>query len=188
MNYKLNEIFYSLQGEGLFTGFPAIFIRFAHCNLDCSFCDTDHNHHMTYDENSIYNYISQFPCKLIILTGGEPTLQNLTPLTKLLNQNGYNIHIETNGQRYFDKQYINFMTVSPKNSEFLIKQGDELKLVYHGQNIKKLQLYMNQTNFNLYYLQPENNNPIYIEKIIKICKENPKWNLSVQMQKILKIQ
>ena len=72
--YKINEIFYSLQGEGYFTGVPAIFIRFSGCNLRCPFCDTDHHSYTEMTAEEIAQAISEYPAETIILTGGEPTL------------------------------------------------------------------------------------------------------------------
>ena len=72
---KINEIFYSLQGEGHWTGTPAIFIRFAGCNLRCDFCDTNHESGEEYDTEELIKELSQYPAKRVILTGGEPGLQ-----------------------------------------------------------------------------------------------------------------
>lgn len=97
---KINEIFYSLQGEGKWTGLPNIFIRTAGCNLRCSFCDTkyayDNGKEMGLDE--ILNQIRKYPCKYICLTGGEPLLQEeIFRLIELLLKNNYKLCIETNG-------------------------------------------------------------------------------------------
>jgi 7-carboxy-7-deazaguanine synthase len=97
---KINEIFYSLQGEGKWTGLPNIFIRTTGCNLRCAFCDTkyayDNGKEMTLDE--ILKQISKFPCKYICLTGGEPLLQNeIFRLIELLLESKYKLCIETNG-------------------------------------------------------------------------------------------
>ena len=72
---KINEIFYSLQGEGHYTGTPAVFIRFAGCNLKCSFCDTDFTSFTEMIEDDIVREIGQYPTNHIVITGGEPTLQ-----------------------------------------------------------------------------------------------------------------
>jgi len=97
---KINEIFYSLQGEGKWTGLPNIFIRTAGCNLRCAFCDTkyayDNGKEMGLDE--ILNQISKYPCKYICLTGGEPLLQEeIFRLIELLLKNNSQLCIETNG-------------------------------------------------------------------------------------------
>lgn len=71
---KINEIFYSLQGEGFHTGTPAVFVRFSGCNLKCSFCDTRHEEGILMSDEDILQAISAFPSNVVILTGGEPSL------------------------------------------------------------------------------------------------------------------
>ena len=95
--YKVNEIFYSLQGEGFFTGTPAVFLRFCLCNRHCQFCDTDfaRGSDMTADE--IIARVSCFPSRHIVITGGEPTLQLDCELIRLLKAERFFIQIETNG-------------------------------------------------------------------------------------------
>jgi len=97
---KINEIFYSIQGEGNWSGLTNIFIRTTGCNLRCSFCDTKY----AYDDGEemsiekIIKIISRYPCKYVCLTGGEPLIQDeAISLTKALIKKGYNICLETNG-------------------------------------------------------------------------------------------
>lgn len=71
---KINEIFYSLQGEGFHTGTPAVFVRFSGCNLRCSFCDTRHEEGVMMTDEEIVEKVSSFPARMVILTGGEPSL------------------------------------------------------------------------------------------------------------------
>jgi len=97
---KVNEIFYSLQGEGTWTGLPNIFIRTTGCNLRCSYCDTqyayDEGTEMTIDD--IIKQIKKYPCMFVCFTGGEPLLQQETPqLLDALLKNKYTISVETNG-------------------------------------------------------------------------------------------
>jgi 7-carboxy-7-deazaguanine synthase len=97
---KINEIFYSLQGEGKWTGLPNIFIRTSGCNLRCSYCDTKYAYHSGKEMNidTILNKISQYPSNNICLTGGEPLLQNeIMSLINILIKKKYNICLETNG-------------------------------------------------------------------------------------------
>lgn len=103
---EINEIFYSLQGEGRWTGLPNIFIRTSGCNLRCSFCDTtyayDDGKEMSIDK--ILSQISKYPCKYICITGGEPLLQNETlELIDLLLKRNYKICLETNGSINIEK-------------------------------------------------------------------------------------
>ena len=103
---KINEIFYSLQGEGKWTGLPNIFIRVTGCNLRCSYCDTkyayEHGKKMSIAE--IVNEIQKFPCIHICLTGGEPLLQQeIFDLINILLNGGYKLCLETNGSRSIEK-------------------------------------------------------------------------------------
>ena len=96
------EVFHTLQGEGPFAGTPAVFVRLAHCNLRCYWCDTDFTTHartMTVDEvvQHVLSFTPQGPCSLVVITGGEPLLQDLEPLTSRLLSNGYRVQIETAG-------------------------------------------------------------------------------------------
>lgn len=97
---NINEIFYSLQGEGKWTGLPNIFIRTSGCNLRCTYCDTKYAYNngkeMNIDE--ILNQIRKYPCKYVCITGGEPLLQNKTlNLIDILLKKDYKICLETNG-------------------------------------------------------------------------------------------
>jgi len=99
---RVNEIFYSIQGESTFTGFPCIFIRMTGCNLRCTYCDTTY----AYDQgddiplDNILTTVKKFDCRLIEVTGGEPLIQNETPdLIAALIENGYTVLLETNGSQ-----------------------------------------------------------------------------------------
>ncbi len=97
---NINEIFYSLQGEGSRTGAPTIFIRTAGCNLRCSYCDTQYAYEQgtTFTCEKILETVERYPCKTVCITGGEPLLQhNLDSLLKKLFQDNYSVSVETNG-------------------------------------------------------------------------------------------
>ena len=132
---KINEIFYSLQGEGHWTGTPAVFIRFSGCNLHCGFCDTEHNSGQELSVDEIISEASKYPTQHIIFTGGEPTMQLTRPLVDRLHQLGKYLHIETNGTLPLpdglDKT-IDWITVSPKDALVKIQRIDELKVIFHG--------------------------------------------------------
>ena len=101
---KINEIFFSIQGEGNKIGIPTIFIRFSGCNLDCNYCDTYHQKGDMMSVDRIMEEITKYPVKEVCITGGEPLIQ-LTPLKLLilkLKQHGYVITLETNGTFYDD--------------------------------------------------------------------------------------
>ena len=119
MNYKVNEIFYTLQGEGAHSGIPAVFVRFSGCNLRCPWCDTEFSEftEMSADEIvrealSLYD-IPNERRKMLVLTGGEPSLQVDTPLIDALHAAGFYICIETNGTRPLPDG-IDCITCSPK--------------------------------------------------------------------------
>ena len=95
---RINEIFHSLQGEGRHTGTPAVFVRFSGCNLHCPFCDTDHAAGREMSEEEIIVEVCRYDVPLVVLTGGEPSLQLNAPfLKKLKESTGATIAIETNG-------------------------------------------------------------------------------------------
>jgi 7-carboxy-7-deazaguanine synthase len=102
---KVNEIFYSIQGESSFAGLPCVFVRLTGCNLRCAWCDTAY----AYDEGleksaeEILAHIQQYPCRLVEITGGEPLLQKDTPgLARLLLDRSYTVLVETNGSQNID--------------------------------------------------------------------------------------
>jgi len=189
---KITEIFFSIQGEGYWTGYPAIFIRFAGCNLGhqiCTWCDTDFSHKLTLTKETILQIIENYPCSLIILTGGEPSLQlkldknGNSDFVQFFKDKDYRIHIESNGTKKLPRN-LDWVTISPKE-KWIIKEGDELKVIYLEQDLEQY----NYTNFKHHYLQPcyTKNYVNYKETIKKVMEDN-KWLLSIQMQKILKIR
>ena len=191
---KINEIFYSLQGEGFNTGKAAIFIRFSGCNLACSFCDTKHHQGISMTDTEILDKISNYPCKFVILTGGEPTIYVDEAFVELLHKKGYKVAIETNGTKKVPKN-IDFITLSPKfefEKNAVLKQNscDELKVIYNSVN--NMNAYNVITAKNK-YIQPcdtgdVEKNQMHIINAIRFVQENPDWRLSLQLQKILSIR
>ena len=94
---KINEIFYSLQGEGHFAGTPAVFVRFSGCNLACGFCDTDHRRGEEWGEEAVVAEVLRHPARHVVLTGGEPALQATASLVDKLHRAGCYVQMETNG-------------------------------------------------------------------------------------------
>jgi len=149
---KINEIFYSLQGEGAWTGLPNIFIRTTGCNLRCSFCDTKYAYfngeEMTVIE--IIEKICKYPCKYVCITGGEPLLQkDIVDLIDKLLKKGYKISIETNGSLSIKKiSAIKSLMISldikcPSSAMHennyieninLLKKDDQLKFIIKNKN------------------------------------------------------
>jgi 7-carboxy-7-deazaguanine synthase len=144
---KINEIFYSLQGEGAWTGLPNIFIRTTGCNLRCSFCDTKYAYNKGREMtlNEMIKKIKQYPCKYVCITGGEPLLQkDIIYLIDELLKKGYKISIETNGslsiEKLIDKKslMISLDIKCPSSNMYennyleninFLKKGDQLKFV-----------------------------------------------------------
>lgn len=192
---KVNEIFYSIQGEGAYTGYPAIFVRFSGCNLKCPFCDTDFKNYTEMDENEIVLEVMKqsASCKFVVLTGGEPTLQVNSKLLGLLHDKGYYIAMETNGTNEIPAG-ADWVTCSPKcqfvnNGKLAIKQCNELKLVYTGEN----EVTDFGINADYYYLQPcdtgdKKENGFIVWKLVDFVKQNPRWKIGLQTQKILEVR
>ena len=194
---KVNEIFYSIQGEGMNTGRPAVFVRLAGCNLKCPFCDTD----FSKSENMTVEQIADEVCKIgyrcgfAVITGGEPTLQGCTSLIDTLQRNGFEVAMESNGTRPAPYN-VNWLTISPKTAYLTdyapsIRQlrCDEVKLVFDGVH----EPYDYGITAKHYYLQPcDTGDPAKNEDIIQQCvqyiKNHPQWKLSLQTQKILNVR
>lgn len=190
MKYKINEIFYSIQGEGFHTGTPAVFIRFSGCNLKCPWCDTDHAKGIMYTKEELENEVEKLTHGnkniLIVFTGGEPTLQ-LKENEELLSN--YYRAIETNGTNKVP-DWVNWKTVSPKTDIKLDEfknYPDEIKVVFEPQRMEYIN-YVKTLGSRL-YLQPlEQNGKMNIEETINYIKENPEFTLSIQLHKLIGVK
>jgi 7-carboxy-7-deazaguanine synthase len=198
MPYRVKEIHYTLQGEGAQTGRPVVLCRFQGCNLDCDFCDTDHEGvdgpgGGEYESpRELAGRISgMWPDdsvrKAVLLTGGEPLLQVDGPLVGEFHSMGFELLLETNGTMPLTRG-IDWVCVSPKGGSIpLIRSGDELKLIYPQIGVDPA-LYL-QLDFDHFYLQPmwgdktEENT----SKAMKYCLAHPRWALGVQLHKYLSI-
>ena len=187
--YRINEIFYSLQGEGANSGRPAVFVRFSGCNLRCPFCDTDFAATTPMSANDILQQINQFPSRFVVLTGGEPSLQIDELLLNSLKQAGFTIAIETNGTHTLPSG-IDWITVSPKEgSEIVLRKADEVKVVFIGQDVER---YRNMITASRYYLQPcskvvGGSRTDNTAQVVDYCKSHPHWSLSLQTHKLISI-
>jgi 7-carboxy-7-deazaguanine synthase len=206
--YSIKEIYYTLQGEGIQAGSPAVFLRFSGCNLwngkeddressVCTFCDTDFigtngpGGGVFKSPEELAIAVATFwpvnmECnRLVVCTGGEPLLQLDTPLIEALHQHGFRIAIETNGSLPVPLN-IDWVTVSPKSKDrFVQKSGDEFKLVFpsniHPDEVDNL-------DFRHFLLSPKwvddsIERSEFLNRAIRYCKDNPKWRLSVQQHK-----
>lgn len=195
---RINEIFYSLQGEGRWAGTPAIFIRFSGCNLKCDFCDTNHLLYKEYSTEEILREIKDYAPNHIVLTGGEPTLQITPKFLTALKERGYYIHLETNGTKELSQSLytkLDWITCSPKFDKIpAMARFEELKVVFDKDHIEPLKEY-EQIRYPLesFYLQPcdrkdEQWNQENIIACVEYIKQHPIWKLSLQTQKILNIR
>lgn len=192
---RVNEIFYSLQGEGFHTGTPAVFVRLSGCNLQCPFCDTDHNEGKEMSEGEIVEEVARHPATLVVMTGGEPALQLTESLVELLHWLGKTVAVETNGTLQLPSN-VDWVTLSPKDAFLgetatpVLTKADEMKLIYDGKNEPRL--YEN-IEVRYRFLQPcdtgdEEENKKIIKQTIEYCKEHPQWRLSLQTHKFLNIR
>ena len=194
MNLNVNEIFYSLQGEGGRAGEASIFIRLAQCNLACDFCDTDFETGQDMTLEEILSEISQYPCRWIIWTGGEPTLQLTDEVLSVFKSKGYQQAIESNGLKPLSG-LLNYTVCSPKGSHLatikkLNPQVGEIRLPVKSKD--KLPEIHELPEAGFYFLSPvfTSNAQITAENInycVELIKENPEWRLSVQLHKLINI-
>ncbi|MCM1378082.1 MAG: 7-carboxy-7-deazaguanine synthase QueE [Prevotella sp.] len=195
---KVNEIFYSLQGEGHHTGYPSVFIRFSGCNLQCPFCDTDHSEGIMMSDDDIVHAVNLYTSSWVVLTGGEPALHIDTEFINLLKRaTGKKIAIETNGTIPLPEG-IDWVTISPKGGicgeEAPVKavKADELKVIDMGQDLEPYFQMPCLKKETLMYLQP-----CYIEdseereanrlRTVGRVLADPRWTLSVQLHRFLNI-
>ncbi|MDH4224936.1 MAG: 7-carboxy-7-deazaguanine synthase [Deltaproteobacteria bacterium] len=210
MGYTVKEIFYTLQGEGAQTGRPAVFCRFAGCNLwsgreedrreaDCAICDTDFTgfdgpgggRFATPEElaRAIQHAWPQDPENrgrpLVVLTGGEPTLQADGPLIKALRQAGFETAMESNGTLNAPPG-LDWITISPKPGQPLKQTwGRELKLVYPQPGLDPADY--TGLDFDCFFLQPLDNSrrEENTQQAAAYCLAHPQWRLCLQTHKLV---
>ena len=194
--YKINEIFYSLQGEGYHSGTPAVFVRFSGCNLHCAFCDTQHQTGEMMSLQEIVDEVNKYPtAPLVVLTGGEPSLFiDEAFVAELKQKTGKKITIETNGTRALPIN-LDWVTLSPKSSfeggndePCVLEHCDELKVVYLGQDLAQYDGIEAKHRF----LQPcfvENpeQRQANMQACVEAVKSHPNWRLSLQIHRVLNI-
>ena len=194
--YRINEIFYSLQGEGFHTGTPAVFVRFSGCNLRCTFCDTQHQAGEMMSLQEVVNEVKKYPiAPLLVLTGGEPSLFIDEALVAELKQKtGKKIAIETNGTRPLPSN-LDWVTFSPKTAfdggdlePCVLTYCDELKVVYLGQDLAQY----DDIEAKYRFLQPCFVEDLELRKAnmqacVEAVKRHPNWRLSLQIHRVLNI-
>ena len=210
--YSVKEIFYSLQGEGARAGRPAVFCRFAGCNLwsgreqdradaECSFCDTDFvgvdgegggkfdsAEALADTLRAYWPAVAARSRPYVVCTGGEPLLQLDEALIDALHRVGFEIAVETNGT-LAAPQTIDWLCVSPKGtSRLLLTGGDELKLVYPQSDQSPEEF--SGLAFDHFFLQPMDGPQLdaNIQATLAYCLRHPQWSLSLQTHKLLGIR
>ena len=201
--FRIVEIFESLQGEGYNTGMPAIFIRFAGCNLNCVWCDTNFRQYTRFTLEQLLTKVKQYTSKNIIITGGEPTMVKALPELLLpLKQAGYYIAIESNGLGKVDP-LIDYIALSPKfcyqarYQKIAQPNASEVRIVAenHADFLPFCQYIEQNIQAKRYYLSPcekkgEFNMFETIELLGKINqnRNDNKWLLSIQTHKFANIE
>ena len=192
MKYELVEIFESLQGEGRNTGRPCVFIRFAGCNLNCPWCDTDVKARFSVSLDELVGEIARFRAKSVILTGGEPALQKGMPeLIAALKARGYWIAVETNGSFAPDWiAFLDYVACSPKceyADRVVLTRADEVRVVASSEEAvgfcREIREKIAATD---YYVSPcEREGAIDFATAKSVLGQLDGWSLSVQLHKIL---
>lgn len=194
----INEIFYSLQGEGINAGRAAIFIRLAKCNLRCSFCDTDFDEGTEMSLSELEEAIKGFESRFIIWTGGEPTLQLNEETLMHFRLLGYEQAIETNGTRR-PPRGLDYITCSPKPeamkvlhesfpngvSEFRFPIGAEGDLPPAIEKLPLAKAYLVSPIFVGDKMGELDQRAL--DRCIDFVKRNPRWRLSMQLHKLINI-
>jgi 7-carboxy-7-deazaguanine synthase (Cx14CxxC type) len=209
MAYAVKEIFYTLQGEGAHTGRPAVFCRFAGCNLwsgreadretaICGFCDTEFvgtdgpggGRFATAEELAAAVAAArpgEGGLRFVVCTGGEPLLQLDRPAIEALHAQGFEVAVETNGTQT-PPPGLDWICVSPKaGAELQLESGDELKLVFPQPGAEPTRF--ERLAFRHFFLQPMDgpDRAANTEAALRYCLAHPRWRLSLQTHKLLGI-
>lgn len=197
VQYPLMEHFYTLQGEGFHQGKAAYFLRLAGCDVGCVWCDVkeswDRNAHPQTSIREMLELIAGTPAQLVVITGGEPFMYDLTPLIDALHQQGLTVNIETSGA-YPVSGNADWICISPKKFKAPLAENlplaHELKVViYHKSDFDWAEKHAATINANCKrYLQPEwEKSAEMTPLIIEYIKAHPEWRFSLQMHKYIHV-
>ncbi|BDA40064.1 7-carboxy-7-deazaguanine synthase QueE [Candidatus Atelocyanobacterium thalassae] len=197
ITYPIAEIFHSIQGEGAWTGVSAFFIRLAGCNVGCPWCDQKeswkHKTFPKYSSKTLAIEAHKANASIIVITGGEPLMYNLFPLTNALQNLGMQVHLETSGSYPFSGNF-DWITLSPKPfkipHESIYDKASELKVIVANQkDFDWAEEQKNKTNSqSINFLQPEWNSDISSSLIYNYIRKHPEWRISLQTHKFLGIR
>ena len=193
----LMESFYTIQGEGFHSGKAAYFIRLAGCDVGCSWCDVkdswNEKAHPKVEISSIITSANQSKSRIAIITGGEPLMYNLEALTKNLKRNGFQTHLETSGAHELTGEW-DWICLSPKKFKKplpkVFDKADELKVIVYNNNdyLWAEKMAEKVTTECKLFLQPEwSKSKEMLPKIIEYVKDNPHWEISLQVHKFMDI-
>lgn len=193
----LVEDFYTVQGEGYHTGKPAYFIRLGGCDVGCSWCDAkftwNSRHFPPVPVEDIVGRAVSFPAQAIVITGGEPLLYPLGPLTERLHAHGLEIFLETSGSRALNGEF-DWVCLSPKHQQppvnSVLQAANELKVIIeHESDFAWAEENADMVGDDcLLFLQPEwSRYRMLIDSIVEYAKQNPKWSISLQAHKFMDI-
>lgn len=197
MQLPVMEQFYTLQGEGYHQGKAAYFIRLGGCDVGCVWCDVKESWplhaHPLWDINALLAAVEKSGARLAVITGGEPLMHSLDALTTLLSNKGIACHLETSGAHPLSGNW-DWICLSPKKFKAplpsILQQADELKVVvYHESDFTWGESFAAQMKKTCkLFLQPEwSKRDQLTNNIIAYVKQNPQWELSLQVHKYLNI-
>ena len=195
--YPLMEQFYTLQGEGAYSGQAAYFIRLGGCDVGCVWCDVKESWnaatHPQMKAMDIAAEGAQHNSRIAVVTGGEPAMFPLTPLCDALHEQGFRVHIETSGAYPINGDF-DWVTVAPKKFkpalDETLQQACELKVViYHKSDLAWAEQFVERVSAQCkLYLQPEwSKIDEMLPLLIKYIMKHPKWQLSLQTHKYINI-
>lgn len=196
----LNDLFWTLQGEGHHAGQRALFVRLPYCNYQCPWCDTDYNHYKEWPLEEFINFTEQEPSRFAVVTGGEPMAHKHLPhILQILKEQGFYIACETNGSLPIPNE-IDYVTTSPK--AYTQSKYDDYFVHPSAWERTSEWKYVVDNNFDFSILERHNKDPktvhhslspeftqmqANLDKIMAHIKENPKWKLSLQTHKWINI-
>ena len=197
LTYPIVETFHSVQGEGAWTGVNAFFIRLAGCDVHCPWCDTKQSWnsqlHPQHSVDDLAKRVKTANPAIVVITGGEPLMHNLNPLTEAINQLGIRVHLETSGAHPFSGNF-DWVTFSPKQFKAphpsIYPQVNELKVVVVNKyDLKWAEQQAALVSPQAYkYLQPEWNTPKSKKIILEYVLHHHQWRISLQTHKLLEIR